>query len=172
MTRTITLIDEEEHIDEIQPNANKITGQKGEKPDIPFTFSVPKTCEELDELFENRGAKEKALITERMIKCNHPQFGNDNKAQLENLFKFLLQHIHDCASNVEESDENNQDNLKAFNVLTPFLFDLAKFSPQSSGEAVRSVLQEKFEEYAKTPRSYPGLDAVSILNTTLSLYIG
>ena len=67
---------------------------------------------------------------------------------------------------MEESDENNQDNLKAFNVLTPFLFDLAKFSPQSSGEAVRSVLQEKFEEYAKTPRSYPGLDAVSILNTT------
>ena len=39
-----------------------------------------------------------SLIVERMIKCNHPQFGKDNKAQLENLFAFLLQHIHDCAS--------------------------------------------------------------------------
>ena len=32
-----------------------------------------------------------------MIKCNHPQFGNDNKSRLEDLFRFLLQYIHDCA---------------------------------------------------------------------------
>ena len=33
-----------------------------------------------------------------MIKCNHPQFGKNNKEQLENLFTFILQHIYDCAS--------------------------------------------------------------------------
>ena len=68
------------------------------KKEIPFTFSVPKTSDDLEELFSGRGPKEKAIIVERMIKCNHPQFGKDNKAQLENLFAFLLQHIHDCAS--------------------------------------------------------------------------
>ena len=68
------------------------------KLEIPFTFSVPKTSDDLEELFGGRGPKEKAIIVERMIKCNHPQFGKDNKAQLENLFAFLLQHIHDCAS--------------------------------------------------------------------------
>ena len=68
------------------------------KQEIPFTFSVPKTSDDLEELFNGRGPKEKAIIVERMIKCNHPQFGKDNKAQLENLFAFLLQHIHDCAS--------------------------------------------------------------------------
>ena len=79
------------------------TIEKPENPDdkkkeIPFTFSVPKTSDDLEELFSGRGPKEKAIIVERMIKCNHPQFGKDNKAQLENLFAFLLQHIHDCAS--------------------------------------------------------------------------
>ena len=129
--------------------------------EIPFTFSVPKTSEELDELFEGRNSKEKAIIVERMIKCNHPQFGKDNKSQLENLFAFLLQHIHDCAS-LEETDDDIENNLETVQYLVPFLFDLAKFSPQPSGEAVRSVLQEKFDEFSKMPKKYPGLDSVSI----------
>ena len=66
--------------------------------EIPFTFSVPKSSEELEDLFESRSAMEKSIIIERMIKCNHPQFGKNNKEQLENLFTFILQHIYDCAS--------------------------------------------------------------------------
>ena len=69
-----------------------------DKKELPFTFKVPKTSDDLEELFEGRNSMEKAIIIERMIKCNHPQFGKDNKAQLENLFAFLLQHIHDSAS--------------------------------------------------------------------------
>jgi hypothetical protein len=48
--------------------------------------------------FDGRSADEKSVILERMIKCNHPQFGDDNKAKLEGLFTFVLQHLHDCAS--------------------------------------------------------------------------
>ena len=32
------------------------------KQEIPFTFSVPKTSDDLEELFEGRGSKEKAII--------------------------------------------------------------------------------------------------------------
>ena len=96
-----------------------------------------------------------------MIKCNHPQFGKDNKAQLENLFAFLLQHIHDCAA-IEEGDETNSDNLATVQSLVTYLFELAKFSPQPAGEAVRSVLQEKFEEFNKSSKTYPGLESVSM----------
>ena len=67
------------------------------KKEIPFTFTVPRTFEVLQELFEDRTSKEKVLIIERMIQCNHPQFGNDNKSRLEDLFRFLLQFIHDSA---------------------------------------------------------------------------
>ena len=59
------------------------------KLEIPFTFSVPKTSDDLEELFGGRGPKEKAIIVERMIKCNHPQFGKDSKAQMENYFLFF-----------------------------------------------------------------------------------
>ena len=67
------------------------------KKEIPFTFTVPTTFEALQELFEDRTAKEQVLIIERMIQCNHPQFGNDNKSRLEDLFRFLLQYVHDRA---------------------------------------------------------------------------
>jgi hypothetical protein len=32
------------------------------KQEIPFTFSVPKTSDDLEELFNGRGPKEKAII--------------------------------------------------------------------------------------------------------------
>ena len=61
----------------------------------------------------------------------------------------------------EETDDDIEDNLASVQSLVPFLFDLAKFSPQPSGEAVRSVLQEKFDDFCKMPKTYPGLDSVS-----------
>ena len=61
----------------------------------------------------------------------------------------------------EETDDDIENNLESVQKLVPFLFDLAKFSPQPSGEAVRSVLQEKYEDFCKSPKIYPGLDSVS-----------
>ena len=61
----------------------------------------------------------------------------------------------------EETDDDIENNLASVQSLVPFLFDLAKFSPQPSGEAVRSVLQEKFDDFCKTPKTYPELDSVS-----------
>ena len=61
----------------------------------------------------------------------------------------------------EETDDDIENNLASVQSLVPFLFDLAKFSPQPSGEAVRSVLQEKFDDFCKMPKTYPELDSVS-----------
>ena len=52
------------------------------KTQIPFTFRVPQSYEELLSHFEGRNSNDKATILERIIKCNHPQFGDDNKARL------------------------------------------------------------------------------------------
>ena len=78
-------------------NDEEAVAEEKMKKEIPFTFTVPTTFEALQELFEDRTAKEQVLIIERMIQCNHPQFGNDNKSRLEDLFRFLLQYIHDSA---------------------------------------------------------------------------
>ena len=51
------------------------------KTQIPFTFRVPQSYEELLSHFEGRKSNDKATILERIIKCNHPQFGDDNKAR-------------------------------------------------------------------------------------------
>ncbi len=163
-------LEENESEDEQQKEEPKhAKSEKSVKPqqpevnlDLPYTFSVPKSYEGLGELFEGRDPGQKATIIERMIKCNHPQFGGSNKTQLEGLFTFLLQHIHDCSS-LDANDEADvvDDNLNAVQKLTPFLYDLAKFSPQPSGEAIRSVLQETYEDYCKSPRSYPSLESVS-----------
>lgn len=61
----------------------------------------------------------------------------------------------------EETDDDIENSLDSVQCLVPFLFDLAKFSPQPSGEAVRSVLQEKYDDFCKTSKTYPGLDSVS-----------
>ena len=63
---------------------------------------------------------------------------------------------------LDEEDEDIEEQLDCINGLTPFLYDLAKFSPQPSGEAVRSVLQEKFEDYVRSSRNYPTFEAVRI----------
>ena len=81
--------------------------------------------------------------------------------RLEKLFAFVLQHVHDCA--FEEDQAQNQDlnqGLETIQKLTPFLFDLSKFFPQSAAKAILSVVQEKYEEFVKQPKMYPTLDTV------------
>ena len=126
---------------------------------IPFTFKVPETYEELMGHFDNRGPEEKSTILERMIKCNHPQFGDDNKSKLETLFALMLQHLHDCAT--DEEPEELEEGLATIQRLSPFLFDLAKFFPAPAAKSILSVLQEKYEEYQKNVKAYPTLETVS-----------
>ena len=125
---------------------------------IPFTFKVPETYEGLLGHFENRSPVEKSTILERMIKCNHPQFGDDNKSKLETLFALVLQHLHDCAS--DEEPEDLEEGLATVQKLSPFLFDLAKFFPAPAAKSILSVLQEKYEEYQKNVKAYPTLETV------------
>ena len=136
------------------------------KEQIPFTFAVPDSYEELLGHFQDRISSEKAIVIERIIKCNHPQFAENNKTKLENLFRFILQHIHECC---EYEDKNVKENLTSVEMLTPFLYDLAKFFPAAAAKSVLGVIQEKYEEYCKKPRLYPGLESLIFLKLTLLL---
>ncbi len=128
-------------------------------------YLVPETYEALESLFAGRTAAEHAIIVERMLKCNHPQLGEGNRERLQKLFTFLLQHIHDCA--VDFGTDSEGSDVNSVLGLTPFLYDLAHFSQQPAAKAVLSVIQEKYEEFAKHPRSCPGTEVVRIKNSQL-----
>ncbi len=117
-------------------------------------FSVPTSYEELRGHFRGRTPSEQAVIVERIIKCNHPQFGNNNREKLQSVFVYLLQHINDS---VVEEDENC---LEVFDQLTPLLYDLAHFSPQHAANSVLSVIKEKYDEYKKHPRTCVSYESV------------
>ena len=75
----------------------------------------------------------------------------------------MLQHLHDCGS--EDEAEELDESLETIQKLAPFLFDLAKFFPQSAGKAISSVVQEKYDDYQKTSKIYPTLETVKIIFT-------
>jgi hypothetical protein len=77
---------------------------------------------------------------------------------LEKLFACVLQHLHDCAG---EEEEDLEECLETIRKLSPFLFDLSKFFPQSAAKAIASVVQEKYEDCVKSPKVYPMLATVS-----------
>ena len=129
---------------------------------IPFAFTAPTTYDELTSHFIDRSPTDHGIIVGRIVKCNHPQFGNNNKEKMETLFTFLLQYIHDCAVDYDPEEEDCDSHLATIDVLMPLLYDLAQFSPAPSAKAVLSVLQEKYEEYKKHPRAALTFETVRI----------
>eukprot|EP00095_Tigriopus_kingsejongensis_P002460 maker-scaffold1069_size64751-snap-gene-0.13 protein:Tk02460 transcript:maker-scaffold1069_size64751-snap-gene-0.13-mRNA-1 annotation:"nucleolar protein 14 homolog" len=140
---------------------------------IPFTFSVPPSFEVLVDHFSQRTPAEHATIIQRIMKCNHPQFGDNNKLELQTLFAFLLQYINDSAidfdPDINEADES-ETLLQTIDAIAPFLYDLAQFSPQPSAKALSGVLREKYEEYLKHPKNTLAFESLIFLKITCLLF--
>lgn len=68
------------------------------RKELPYTYNIPVNFEELEKLLENHNSEYQSIIIDRIIKCNHWTLDGKNKEKLSNLFIYLLQHIHDCAS--------------------------------------------------------------------------
>lgn len=61
---------------------------------------MPENYEELESVMEGHSADHQGVIVERMIKCNHPSLGENNKKKLEELFAFSLQLLNDADDKV------------------------------------------------------------------------
>jgi len=137
--------------------------------DLPFTFKLPESYEELEEHFEGRSPSDKATIVDRMIKCNHPQFGGNNKAGMETLFRLLLQHLHDCGT-VDDSENAVAQSMETVSMLTPYMFDLCKFNPAPCAKAVLSVIQEKYQDFCKKTKVFPTLESLIFMKLVVLLF--
>lgn len=65
--------------------------------ELPYTYSVPESFEQLEELLESHNADYQSVIVDRIIKCNHPTLNGKNKEAMSNLFVYLLQYVNNCA---------------------------------------------------------------------------
>ncbi|CAK9823662.1 Nucleolar protein 14 homolog [Anthophora retusa] len=128
------------------------------REELPYTFKIPESFEEFQELLHDHNADYQSIIVDRIIKCNHWSLNNTNKEKLSNLFLFLLQHINDYA--VEDDVESIIKCFQIVDGLSPFLYDLAHLNPANARTVVQAIIKEKHEEFEKNKKKYPGLDTL------------
>ncbi|XP_060102129.1 nucleolar protein 14 [Heteronotia binoei] len=164
--------EEEKKINE--GNKNKLqskepnTKKKATSLELPYTFAVPESYEQLKALLLGRAMEEQLLVIERIRKSNHPSLAVENKAKLEKLFGFLLEYIVELTA--RETPE-----LKTIDKLVLILYDLCQMFPEAASNQVKLVLQDAahdMEEILETRgrAPFPGLDMLIHLKIIAILF--
>ncbi|XP_006893679.1 PREDICTED: nucleolar protein 14 [Elephantulus edwardii] len=136
--------------------------------ELPYTFAAPESSEELKALLTGKSVSEQLLVVERIQKCNHPSLAAGNKAKLEKLFGFLLEHVGHLAT-------TDPPDLHVIDKLVVQLYNLCQMFPEAASEAVRFVLRDAMHEMeemleAKGRAAFPGLDVLIYLKITGLLF--
>lgn len=130
--------------------------------ELPFTFAVPETYEDFRKLMVNQSPSHQSVIIERMVKCNHPSLGQNNKDSLGMVFVYLMQHLAD--ESVEAIDDESIRNcFEVFRSLLPQIFDLAQLNQDNAHNSLVEVIKEKHNDYRNKKKAYPGLDVLIFL---------
>ncbi|KAJ9577288.1 hypothetical protein L9F63_006127 [Diploptera punctata] len=153
--------DEDAKINEVNHLTKKQNIQQDITKELPYTFHIPSTYEELQTLLKVHSYTEQAVILERMIKCNHPSLGEGYKDKLSTLFAFLLQHLQDTAISEAENCFSLLDHI------APYLYDLCHISAEKAGHYVAEVIKEKQQDLKS---SYPRLDTLIFLKLVSLLF--
>lgn len=158
-------------------DANKIKSDLKERKammekarsELPYTFDIPESYEDFQKLLQNQTSIYQGIILERMIKCNHPSLGENNKQKLAMVFVYLLQHLSDIFSDMENG-ESIQQCFKTFAALLPHIYDLAQFSPENAHNSMIEVIKEKQGDYRKRKSVFPGIDVLVYLKLVSCLF--
>ncbi|XP_020745513.2 nucleolar protein 14 [Odocoileus virginianus] len=138
------------------------------RAELPYTFAVPESCEELKSLLLGKSTEDQLLVVERIQKCNHPSLAVGNKAKLEKLFSFLLEYIGDLAA-------SDPPELGVIDKLVLPLYNLCQMFPESASDAVKFVLRDAMHEMEGTVETtgraaFPGLDVLIYLKIAGMLF--
>ncbi|XP_055445215.1 nucleolar protein 14 [Bubalus kerabau] len=142
--------------------------QAAARAQLPYTFAVPESCEELKSLLSGKSTEDQLLVVERIQKCNHPSLAVGNKAKLEKLFGFLLEYIGDLAV-------SDPPDLGVIDRLVMPLYNLCQMFPESASDAVKFVLRDAMHEMEGTVETtgraaFPGLDVLIYLKIAGMLF--
>lgn len=137
--------------------------------ELQYTFELPDSYEELEQLLKNRNAEFQSVIIERMIKCNHPNIMKENKERMVTLFAYILQHINDTFESA--TPKNIQQCFAILDRLCPHLLGLSQINPNETLGCVREVIKEKQSDFKTgSKKNYPTLDTLVFLKLVSNLY--
>lgn len=136
--------------------------------ELPYTFELPNTYDELAILLKNRNSEYQHVIVERMIKSNHPKVIPENKERMNVLFAYLLQHINDIF--FDATEQSVSDGFMILDRLCPHLYDLSHINPEETTMSFQGVIKEKQNELRENEKRYPDMDALVFFKLVSPLY--
>lgn len=135
---------------------------------IPYTIQMPDSYESLEELLAGHSSKLQGIIIDRIIKTNHPRLMHANKSRMLKLFAYLLQYVNDLFSAC--TAENIAKHFKILNVVTPLMYDLIQMNPEEGSKCFIEVIKEKYEDFKKNQKRFPGLDSLVFFKLVGSIF--
>ncbi|KAL0120714.1 hypothetical protein PUN28_008408 [Cardiocondyla obscurior] len=138
------------------------------RKELPYTYGVPESFEELKKLLESHNADYQSVIVDRIIKCNHWTLDGKNREKMSSLFGYLLQYVDNCACT-----ENANDLVKCFQVfdrLCPYFYDLAHANPENSKICIQEMIKIKHDKFEKNRTRYPDMDTLILFKLVSLLF--
>ena len=133
---------------EVQPSQrNSITAKEKQKAaptrtDIPFTFPMPESADDLDSMIGNHNAEDASTIITRIRACNAPTLAAENRKRTQTLFGLLLQRFEILAG----QSPLPMDHL---DVLSSHIVDLSTRVPFFTATAVKADVSRKWLDFVK-----------------------
>lgn len=138
--------------------------------ELPYTFDLPDSYEELEQLLTKYNVENQNIIFERMIKSNHPKILPENRSKFSTLFAYMMQYINDTFQMV--SVTTIEQSFRLLKLLSGHIFEVFNIDPIVNSQCFRDVIIEKysdFHEQQQQPPNYPSLETLIFfkLNSTL-----
>uniref|UniRef100_A0A3Q3K7X5 NOP14 nucleolar protein homolog (yeast) n=1 Tax=Monopterus albus TaxID=43700 RepID=A0A3Q3K7X5_MONAL len=138
--------------------------QEAAKAELPYTFTVPETFNDLKDLLHGHTPDNQRLIVARTQKCNHPSLGVGNKLKLQ--VQYIIETVW-LSVGVHWRT--------AHTVSTEKLYALCQMFPEAACNVMQNVLRDaghSVEEVleVKGHAAFPTLDMLIYLKVTALLF--
>lgn len=144
------------------------TMMKKAAAELPYTFELPDSYEQLEKLVAKHNAEYQSVIFERMIKSNHPKVMPETRHKFTTLFAFMMQHLNDTFHSANATTIG--DNFRLLKLLSPHIFEVFNMDATTNCRCFRDVIIEKQADFRAQPNEYPSMDTLVFLKLVSLLF--
>ncbi|KAF2077252.1 hypothetical protein CYY_001441 [Polysphondylium violaceum] len=146
--------DEENDSDESEEEKEKVIKKKSTTTqeidlEIPYTFEIPSSIQELNEWLENRNNEQKELILTRIRVCNHVSIKPQNKEKMIKYLPILYQRFIETAQGEQTQESVVTIDWKEIDILNRHIFEVSQDVPLASGSSAKEILDRAFKRITK-----------------------
>lgn len=150
------------------PEIDRETMMKKAAAELPYTFELPDSYEQLEKLVAKHNAEYQSVIFERMIKSNHPKVMPETRHKFTTLFAFMMQHLNDTFYGANAT--NIENNFRLLRLMSPHIFEVFNMDPTTNCRCFRDVIIEKQADFRAQPTEYPSMDTLVFLKLVALLF--